>query len=406
MKNVLSIFAFVIIFISSVCFSNESSSNAIQNFETEIYVNKDVKVTFSGDILEFYTAQSDRVYPITYNDSTYLPIRAISSLYNIPILWDGFKDCIYLDSDGQIDSNACKSVTDFKKEGLFKDVALINQTIKVYYQKELIEFFDVNKNKVYPISYKYTTYLPVRAIANLFDCYVDYDFENNTVLLGGKKNRFGTNNLPASIITDESDNTEFNYIYTNYNSNEPISGDIIFYIAGFNDSLCWGINLYEEDPITGRNIYEDELEKIYEEIESQSQEDDFRRMLLTQKYNLDYYLPDYYKKPSGDYYFEIDNIFFLNSPNESNMAKDLKIIIDDDYIKEVTLDASNKPQTIKINYYQYDISKPVKICIKVLNNYNEEIEWKESGETDIISPNPVYFADIIPYLVSNIPQGR
>lgn len=51
------------------------------------YLNKEIKMTLRGTPWE---AQIDGqiLYPITYEDSTYLPVRAVSEALNIPIRWD------------------------------------------------------------------------------------------------------------------------------------------------------------------------------------------------------------------------------------------------------------------------------------------------------------------------------
>jgi len=62
--------------------------------------------------------------------------------------------------------------------------ALLNYGIKINYNGEVQTFKDANGNVVYPISYNGTTYLPVRAVSNLYGIPVDWDGANNTVLLG------------------------------------------------------------------------------------------------------------------------------------------------------------------------------------------------------------------------------
>ena len=63
--------------------------------------------------------------------------------------------------------------------------ATLNYGITVKYNGETQELKDAGGNRVYPISYEGTTYLPVRAVANLLGIEVNWDGPTNTVWLGG-----------------------------------------------------------------------------------------------------------------------------------------------------------------------------------------------------------------------------
>lgn len=62
--------------------------------------------------------------------------------------------------------------------------AYLNYDLKIKYDMQEQNLFDAEGNRVYPISYNGTTYLPVRAIGNLFDVNVDWDGDTYSVLLG------------------------------------------------------------------------------------------------------------------------------------------------------------------------------------------------------------------------------
>ena len=53
------------------------------------YLKPDILVMFDFEIQNFQDANGAAVYPIVYNGSTYLPIRAISNLMNVSVEWDG-----------------------------------------------------------------------------------------------------------------------------------------------------------------------------------------------------------------------------------------------------------------------------------------------------------------------------
>ena len=45
-------------------------------------LNRRVIILYDGRMQEFHNVKSERVYPFTYEGTTYLPIRALSSLFN------------------------------------------------------------------------------------------------------------------------------------------------------------------------------------------------------------------------------------------------------------------------------------------------------------------------------------
>lgn len=51
-------------------------------------LNPDLKVIYNGVEQHLKDATGQPVYPISYNNSTYLPVRAVSSLVNLPIEYD------------------------------------------------------------------------------------------------------------------------------------------------------------------------------------------------------------------------------------------------------------------------------------------------------------------------------
>ena len=71
--------------------------------------------------------------------------------------------------------------------GLQEISAYLNSNITVKMDGEPQTFLDANGARVYPISYKGTTYLPIRAVAGLVGLDVDWDQATQTVLLGEQR---------------------------------------------------------------------------------------------------------------------------------------------------------------------------------------------------------------------------
>ncbi len=64
------------------------------------YVTADIRYDFTiivdGAVQTFYDANGQTVYPMLYNGSTYLPIRAISVLMGKAVGWDGDTETVYI----------------------------------------------------------------------------------------------------------------------------------------------------------------------------------------------------------------------------------------------------------------------------------------------------------------------
>lgn len=63
---------------------------AASNNETiSALLNRELKVVYNGVEQNFTDAYGNAVYPISYNSTTYLPVRAISGMVGLPIDFDG-----------------------------------------------------------------------------------------------------------------------------------------------------------------------------------------------------------------------------------------------------------------------------------------------------------------------------
>lgn len=178
---------------------------------TKVVLSQNLAITYNGDVQRFKNVNGEIVYPISYEGTTYLPIRSISCLFETGIEWNGDINSIYL-GKGNLDKTSAVSLLNFDYGTDQTITADINQDIKIYYNDELQTFKDVNGKVVYPLSYQGTTYLPVRAISNLYKADIEWDGETSTV----------------AIKTKEEDNTlkkdDFKITgYSNFNGKENYS---------------------------------------------------------------------------------------------------------------------------------------------------------------------------------------
>ena len=153
--------------------------------QISVTLSKEISIVYNNEIKEFYDVNGTKVYPILYQGTTYLPVRAVSSMFSIDVKWDGENNKIYL-STGKSDPVTCKTIDIFvsgKNETVLPN---INKTISIEYKEKVQSFADVNGKTVYPLSYQGTTYLPVRAISNMYGATIDWDGENQKITIERK----------------------------------------------------------------------------------------------------------------------------------------------------------------------------------------------------------------------------
>ena len=84
-KKPISILALALVMAS--CFAlGASASGALQ--EIKAYLDPSITIKMEGEAQTFLDAKGNRVYPITYQGSTYLPVRAVAGLAGFEVNWD------------------------------------------------------------------------------------------------------------------------------------------------------------------------------------------------------------------------------------------------------------------------------------------------------------------------------
>ncbi|GGH19926.1 stalk domain-containing protein [Paenibacillus segetis] len=56
--------------------------------EIKAYLNGELKIRVNGEITQMKDAQGNAILPITYEGTTYLPVRAVSNVLDIPVNYD------------------------------------------------------------------------------------------------------------------------------------------------------------------------------------------------------------------------------------------------------------------------------------------------------------------------------
>ena len=68
--------------------------------EISAYLNYGITIKYNGEVQNLTDAGGTRVYPISYNGTTYLPVRAVSNMLGIGVDWDGATQTVLLGKTG------------------------------------------------------------------------------------------------------------------------------------------------------------------------------------------------------------------------------------------------------------------------------------------------------------------
>lgn len=68
-----------------LCLGAFAASN---NPTIQAVLSQDIRVKVDGEYKDMYDINGNQVYPIAYNGSTYVPVRAVSTLLGVPVDWD------------------------------------------------------------------------------------------------------------------------------------------------------------------------------------------------------------------------------------------------------------------------------------------------------------------------------
>ncbi len=153
---------------------------AVSNVEATL--DPTLNIVIDGQKRTFFNEGGNQVHPVTYKGTTYLPIRAIGAMMGKNVSWNANTRTAELSGTsatagnrGTLDRNPVrKTVT-----------AQLHDDYTVKVDGVVRTFTDANGNRVYPLLYANTNYLPVRAIGNLMGKTVAWDGATNTAVLSG-----------------------------------------------------------------------------------------------------------------------------------------------------------------------------------------------------------------------------
>ncbi len=191
----------VLALLISTCFSEAfaatSDSGSSAQKKIMFYLKPDISVELNGVRQVFKDANGQTVYPIIYNGTAYLPVRAVSALMKEPVEWDSGSKTVYI---GKTLTYPVKSAapipTDAAAPAEESDISVSQgmaptlvtgysrPSVLIMYDFEIQTFKDANGVTVYPLNYNGSTYLPIRAISGLMDEPITWDGTAKRISIG------------------------------------------------------------------------------------------------------------------------------------------------------------------------------------------------------------------------------
>ena len=156
------------------------SSFAATTVKAEL--SPDFTIVIDGKERTFYSADGEEAHPIVYNGTTYLPLRAIGEIMGKNVNWDESTMTVTLSGTRTTDN--VKGTPDKYADSETIKVQIMDE-FKIVVDGETQKFKDADGNRVYPMLYNGSTYLPLRSIGEIMGKTVSWNADTETVTLGG-----------------------------------------------------------------------------------------------------------------------------------------------------------------------------------------------------------------------------
>ena len=153
--------------------ANASAATAAQ-------LRPDMTIIIDGVEQTFYNAQGQEVHPILCDGTTYLPVRAIGEVMGKNVDWNQSTKTVTLSGTRTTAATAGTPDAAAKVKNISVD---IHSDFTIVVDGATQVFKDAAGNRVYPMLYNGSTYLPLRAIGGLMGKSVAWDGKTQTVTL-------------------------------------------------------------------------------------------------------------------------------------------------------------------------------------------------------------------------------
>ena len=139
-------------------------------------------ILVDGTERTFYNVNGQEVQPILYGGTTYLPVRAIGELMGKNVDWNESTRTVTLAGTR---TTAAVTGTPDTAARTASVTAEIRDDFTIIVDGQTRTFYDAAGNRVYPLLYGGSTYLPLRAIGELMGKTVSWDGATSTASLTG-----------------------------------------------------------------------------------------------------------------------------------------------------------------------------------------------------------------------------
>ena len=173
--------------------SAQTVSDEAETVDLDVQVGINLYMDDKGFVPRDVNGQE--TYPFISDGTTYVPIRAVASLFNADIKWDAKTNSVYINTKGK---KSDLNHTILEKQDLINTSIRATKGANLYINNNLIVPTDVNGNikDIYVVNG--TTYVPVRAVSNALQIPITWSSQTNSVFIGKHK----TNGLTVENINE------------------------------------------------------------------------------------------------------------------------------------------------------------------------------------------------------------
>ena len=148
------------------------------DFETA-KLRPDYTIVIDGKEKDFKRSDGSAAFALVYEESTYLPLRAIGEAIGRNVNWDEDTKTITLEGKREVKDSSNKAVEGERKTVLVQE----RKDFTIIIDGEKQTFRSSDGERIYPLLYDGSTYLPLRAIGQIMGKTVEWDNDTKTVTL-------------------------------------------------------------------------------------------------------------------------------------------------------------------------------------------------------------------------------
>jgi len=196
-----AIFVIITALLFSTCitaaYADEPAAGTRVPKKVMFWLKPDICVELNEARMVFKDANGHTVYPVVFNGTTYLPVRAVSSLMGEPIEWDATSKTVYIGrtltnpvkSSAQVSRSCAERAdeSDIIAASMLQPSLVSGYSkpdVTVMYDFEVQTFRDADRQTVYPLNYNGSIYLPLRAISRLMGEPIEWDAAAKRISIG------------------------------------------------------------------------------------------------------------------------------------------------------------------------------------------------------------------------------